>query len=193
MTDMDWGRMIYLLLLVGALLTWFFVHNRQSLGRTLQHAMAWLLIFVGVIAMVGLWDDIRTTLRPQLGSVTSTGGIEVPRAPDGHYYLTLKLNDTPVTFMVDTGASQIVLTQADAKRAGIDLGSLAYIGRAMTANGEVRTAPIRLDTVALGPIKDTNLPAQVNEGEMGQSLLGMTYLQRFQKIEITRDGLLLTR
>lgn len=193
MTDMDWGNLIYLVILGSALVTLFFVHNRQSMGRSLQQIMAWVLIFVGVIALVGLWDDIQTTLRPQLGSFNADGSVHVPRSTDGHFYLTLKLNDAPVTFMVDTGASQIVLTKNDAKRAGIDMDGLAYIGRAMTANGEVRTAPVRLDTVALGTITDTNLPAQVNEGQMGQSLLGMTYLQRWQKIEISRDGLILTR
>jgi len=189
----SWGRLIYLALLGSVIAFWFFVQNRQTLGRTLQQAMAWVLIFIGVIAVVGLWDDIRTTVRPSLGTVTDEGRIEVPRARDGHFYLTLEINGTNVEFMVDTGASQVVMTEADARRVGIDTDDLAYVGRAMTANGEVRTAPIRLDRVALGPISDTDVPAQVNGGEMDTSLLGMTYLQRWERIEMTGGALVLER
>ena len=50
----------------------------------------------------------------------------------------------PVRFMVDTGASDIVLSRRDAERVGIEPGSLSYLGRARTANGAVATAPVRL-------------------------------------------------
>lgn len=193
MNDFDPARLIYLALLGGVLVTWFVVHNRQSLGKTVQMAAAWGLIFLGVIAAVGLWDDIRRAVRPSLAVVTGAGQIEVPRAPDGHYYLTLIVNDKPVEFMVDTGASQIVLTEDDARRVGLDPNDLAYTGRAMTANGEVRTAPVKLDRVDLGPVTDKNIRAWVNQGELEQSLLGMSYLQLWNKIEITDGALVLTR
>ncbi|MGB0439794.1 MAG: retropepsin-like aspartic protease family protein, partial [Paracoccaceae bacterium] len=70
---------------------------------------------------------------------------------------------------------------------------LAFFGEAMTANGMVRTAPVLLDRVALGPFQDSNLPASVNAGEMRQSLLGMSYLQRFDRLEISNNRLVLER
>jgi len=193
MTDFDPARLIYLALLGGVLVTWFVIHNRQSFGKTMQMAVAWGLIFLGVIAAVGLWDDIRRAVRPSLAVVTSAGQIEVPRAPDGHYYLTLVVNEKLVEFMVDTGASHIVLTENDARRVGLDLGDLAYTGHAMTANGAVRTAPVKLKRIDLGPVSDKNVRAWVNQGELEQSLLGMSYLQLWNKIEITGGALVLTR
>jgi len=193
MDDMDIGRFAYLALLGTVLLVWFIVHNRQSLGRLAQQAIAWGLIFLGVIAVYGLWGDIRQTIRPRQSVVSGQNTVEVPRAPDGHYYLTLTVNDVPVAFLVDTGASMVVLSQKDADRIGLNLADLAYVGRAVTANGEVRTAPVRLDSVVLGPVTDRNIRAWVNQGEMRQSLLGMSYLQRWSRIEITGRGLLLTR
>ena len=193
MTDFDPARLIYLAILGGVLVTWFVIHNRQSLGKTVQMAAAWVLIFLGVIAAVGLWDDIRRAVRPSLAVVTGENQVEVPRAPDGHYYLTLMVNDQPLEFMVDTGASQVVLTESDARRVGLNPSDLAYTGRAMTANGEVRTAPIKLDQVVLGPVSDRNVRAWVNQGELAQSLLGMSYLQRWSRIEITGGALVLTR
>ena len=57
---------------------------------------------------------------------------------------TLEINGTPVRFMVDTGASDIVLSRRDAERVGIDPAALGYLGRARTANGTVPTARVRL-------------------------------------------------
>jgi aspartyl protease family protein len=97
-----------------------------------------------------------------------------------------------VRFVVDTGATHVVLTRADAARAGIDPDGLAYLGQARTANGIVRTAQVRLDSLSLGPVAMTDLRAVVNDGEMDVSLLGMSLLNRFEAVELRRDRLVLT-
>ncbi len=193
MTDVDYGRVIYLVLLLVAIGSWVLVQNRQSLGKTVQQLAIWVFIFLGAIAGYGLWDDIRSTVRPQQSMIANTGQIEVPRSADGHYYLTLDVNDAPITFLIDTGATDVVLNADDARKAGIDPDSLAYLGRANTANGEVRTASVWLDSVSLGAITDNNIRVWVNQGELDQSLLGMSYLQRWSSIEIRNGSLVLTR
>ncbi|WP_372573177.1 retropepsin-like aspartic protease family protein [Ruegeria jejuensis] len=187
------ARFAYLALLGSALAFWFFTQNRQSVNKTLQQLAAWALIFIGVIAAYGLWEDIQSTVDPGLRISVSDSGISVPRAPDGHYYLQLMVNDKPVDFLVDTGASQVVLSHRDAERVGIDTDALNYFGRAMTANGEVRTAPVEIEAVSLGGFTDNNLTAWVNEGEMDRSLLGMEYLQRWPSVQITNGALILQR
>ncbi|WP_299663384.1 TIGR02281 family clan AA aspartic protease [uncultured Ruegeria sp.] len=189
----DFGRLTYLVLLGAALLMWFITQNRQSLGKTMQQAAAWVFIFIGVIAVVGLWDDIRSTVSPAPQLTVTDQKIEVPRAFDGHYYLPMLVNGTAVTFLVDTGASNIVISPSDAERIGIDTDQLNYLGRASTANGIVRTAPVRLDSLSLGPITDRNIPASVNEGDLDQSLLGMEYLHRFSNIQFSDGRLILSR
>ncbi|MVO14260.1 retropepsin-like aspartic protease family protein [Parasedimentitalea huanghaiensis] len=193
MADVDYGRIIYLVLLLAAVGSWVFVQNRQSLGKTVQQLAIWAFIFLGVIAGYGLWGDIRNTVRPQQSVINSTGQIEVPRSADGHYYLTLDINTVPITFLIDTGATDVVLNERDARRAGIDPDTLNYLGRANTANGEVRTASVWLDSISLGNITDSNVRVWVNQGELDQSLLGMAYLQRWSSIEIRNGALLLTR
>ncbi|UWQ80745.1 TIGR02281 family clan AA aspartic protease [Leisingera sp. S132] len=193
MGEYEIGRFIYLIILLVAVGSWVFVQNRQSLGKTMQMFAVWGFIFLGVIASYGLWEDIRQTVRPQQSVAIDAGRVEVPRAPDGHYYLTLDVNGAPVEFLVDTGASQVVLNERDARSAGIDTTSLAYLGRASTANGEVRTASVWIDEISLGGITDKNLRVWVNQGELEQSLLGMGYLQRWSSIEIRNGALVLTR
>ncbi|QFT59784.1 hypothetical protein FIU94_13200 [Sulfitobacter sp. THAF37] len=193
MGETDTMQLVYLSVLGAVLAGWFFLQSRESLNRSLQYMAVWALIFVGGAAAVGLWQDIsRDAARPQM-VLTDDDRIVVPRARDSHYYLTLDVNDTPIRFVVDTGATDLVLTRDDARLAGIDPDSLNFHGSANTANGMVRTAYVRLDQVTLGPVTDRNVPAVVNEGEMRQSLLGMGYLQRWGRIEIANDELILTR
>ena len=193
MADIDTGHLIYLVILLVMVGGWFFMQTREGLNKTLQYAAVWGMIFIGGAAAVGLWQDISRDTRQSQISFSGTDQIIVPRARDGHYYLTVQINDTPVRFVVDTGATDMVLTQADASRAGIDLQTLSYLGRANTANGQVRTALVRLDDVRLGAVTDHAVSAVVNEGQMQQSLLGMGYLQRWGRIEISQGELILTR
>lgn len=193
MSNLDTGNLIYLIVLLAMVAGWFFMQSREGLNKTLQYAAIWAMIFIGGAAGVGLWQDISRDARTPQFSVAGTDQIVVPRDRDGHYYLTLDINGARIPFVVDTGATEMVLTQADAARAGVELETLAYLGRASTANGEVRTAYVRLDDVTLGEVTDRNVAAVVNEGDMEQSLLGMGYLQRWGRIEITGGELILTR
>jgi aspartyl protease family protein len=192
MSGDDFGRLAYLVLLVIAVGGYFVAQARSSLGKTAQQAAIWGVIFVGVIAGVGLWSDIRDDVMPRQ-SVVNSGTIEVPRGTDGHYHLVLIVNGTTIPFVVDTGASGIVLSQEDARRVGIDPGALAYASSANTANGVVRTARSRVNQMQLGEIIDRDVTVYVNEGQMDGSLLGMDYLQRFSRIEIANGKLILSR
>ncbi|MEC3861768.1 TIGR02281 family clan AA aspartic protease [Mesobacterium sp. TK19101] len=193
MTSMDYGNLIYLVLLGSVLILWFVIESRESLSKKVKQLAAWGLIFLSVIAAYGMWGDIQRATVPTQAVFAGDNRVELPRAPDGHYYLTLKVNGATVPFMVDTGASGVVLTRRDAERAGLDAANMAFYSEAMTANGLVKIAPVTLDSVVLGPFEDRNLPAAVNGGEMQQSLLGMTYLQRFSRLEISNGRMILER
>lgn len=192
MDSFDIGRIAYLVLLLVAVGGYFLAQGRQGLNKMAQQAAIWGLIFVGIVAGYGLWSDVSRDLAPRQ-AVLGSGQLEVPRMFDGHFYVTALVNGERIEFVIDTGATDVVLTQADAERVGIDPGALAFTGSATTANGVVRTARARVDTLALGNFTDSNVPVLVNEGQMEQSLLGMTYLRRFERIEIAGDKLILTR
>lgn len=185
------GQMLYLGLLGAAVLGWFIVQNRGQPGKMAQQAAIWGLIFVGVIAAIGLWSDIRrSSMRLP---VVAENRIEIPRGPDGHFHLDLLVNDVPVAFMIDTGATNIVLSRQDAVRAGIDVARLRFLGEAVTANGVVRTARVRLDSMTIGPFTERAVTAYVNSAEMEGSLLGMDYLSRFPEVTIRTDLMILSR
>lgn len=187
------AQLIYLGLLTAAIGGFFLLQSRERKSKLVQQAAVWAFIFLGVIAAIGLWTDIRQTVAPRQAVFAEQGRIELPRAPDGHFYLTAQVNGSPVRFVIDTGATGVVLSQKDARRAGIDPETLAYTGQARTANGTVGTAPVRIDRISFGGMVDRNLRAWVNGGRMDTSLLGMSYLQRFDKVEISGDRMVLSR
>ncbi|WP_417257405.1 retropepsin-like aspartic protease family protein [Celeribacter sp.] len=192
MTSDDSARVLYLSLLLGAVGFYYLIANRKRMGQMVRHAVLWALIFIGIIAAVGLWTDVKPRLSPaQINH--GNGVVEIPRDRSGHYVVTASVNGAPIEFLVDTGASNVVLSAEDAARVGINVDDLAFVGQAQTANGTVRTAPVRIDTLELGGIQDDRVKAYVTDGELFGSLLGMEYLQRFEKIEISRDRLILTR
>ncbi len=188
----DVARLFYLLFLLMGLLGFFAVGGRRRLGATLQQLLIWLLIFAMVLIAYGFRDTLRGAVFPASAVRVAEGVIELRRGRDGHFHATLEVNGAPLRFIVDTGASDIVLARADAARVGIDVEGLVFSGRAITANGPVATARVRLDRVVLGGVAAEGLPASVTAGALDSSLLGMAYLDRFARIEIVGDRMLLT-
>jgi aspartyl protease family protein len=98
----------------------------------------------------------------------------------GHFLLTAEVNGTPVTFLVDSGASTVVLSPDDARRIGMPPERLRFTERFRTANGMVRAAPVELREIRIGQLAQRYVPASVNEAPLGVSLLGMTFLSRLE-------------
>ena len=195
MTGDDIANLIYLSVLILVIGGYFIAVSRTNLPKMLQQGAIWVFIFIGAITVAGLWSEMGTTSFSRQSVIQTDGStiVSAPRDRDGHYYLSLIINDAPIRFVVDTGATDLVLTKEDAARVGLDPKQLAYLSIANTANGQVRLARVRLDSVQLGDITDQDVRAVVNEGDMRESLLGMTYLQKFGRIQIDGNRLTLIR
>jgi aspartyl protease family protein len=109
-----------------------------------------------------------------------------PANEQGHVILEAAVNGASVRLLVDTGASLVTLTQADARAAGISSSELVFNHRASTANGPARMAAVRLREVRIGQLSIYDVPAAVME-HLNISLLGMSFLTRLQGYEM-RDG-----
>jgi aspartyl protease family protein len=104
--------------------------------------------------------------------------------PDGHFILYGQVNGQTVRFLVDTGASGIVLSPADARRVGLDPAGLNYSRAAETANGVGLSAPFTADTLAVGAIRFSDVEMEVNQAPMSVSLLGMTFFRRLESFRM---------
>ncbi len=133
----------------------------------------------------------------QQGENTATnmrnGGQEtvLKRAPNGHFYADVMVNGTNIRMMVDTGASQIALSRADAERLNIPMSSSDFSGTAMTAAGAVGVKPVTLERVAIGYMETDNVEAAIVEQGLDQSLLGQSWLSRVGQVTIEGDTMTL--
>jgi aspartyl protease family protein len=123
----------------------------------------------------------------------SPGGpveVKIRKRLDGHFTARAEVNGVPISMIVDTGASTIVLRPEDAKKAGIDVSKLSYTVPVLTANGRTVAARVRLNSVAIGPLQREDVDALIAEEKaLTESLLGMSFLARLRSYEFSGDFL----
>ncbi len=128
----------------------------------------------------------------QIARTTATGAeIVIPAGRNGHFLVTAEVEDVEILFLVDTGASQVILTVEDAERLGYSVENLEFSDRFQTANGAIRGAPLRLSDLRIGDLEMEDVRASVIRAPMSTSLLGMSFLSRLEGYEVGEEGLIL--
>jgi aspartyl protease family protein len=169
-----------------------------------RDAVTWLALGFALVTLYSYKEQIAPIAARVVGALLpgsamtveqSTGGlteIRIRKRLDGHFNANVEVNGRPISMIVDTGASSIVLTPEDAAKVGIDVDNLTYRLPVLTANGHTFAARVRLDKVAIGPLDRSNVDALVaKHGAMTQSLLGMSFLSRLRSYEFSGDFLTL--
>jgi clan AA aspartic protease (TIGR02281 family) len=135
---------------------------------------------------------VREKLRP-LGQAAPlvTNTLTLRARANGHVFVTATINGAQIPFIVDTGATWVSLTHADALKAGV-AGALNYSMTMNTANGTGKAAPVTLQQIRVGQLEVDNVEGIVIQGEGGISLLGQSFLKRLQGYEMHGDVLTLT-
>lgn len=121
----------------------------------------------------------------------ATEPLSIAKASDGHYWAEGLVNGSHIRFLVDTGATAVALTPADAERLGFNLADLKFTYRVTTAAGETRAAAVKLAEVNVAGARLENVDALVIENGLDASLLGMSYLGRLASFQATRQALIL--
>jgi aspartyl protease family protein len=193
-------RVVYLVLLATMVGSAVLLGRGIGLKTALRNALSWIAIALVLILgysfrhdIVAVKDRILGELLPHRAVETGPGTVAVRAASGGHFQIEVTVDGVAIRFLVDTGASDIVLSPADARRLGYDLSRLRFSRIYRTANGTVRGAPVTLGEVTVGPIRLTDVAASVNGAEMDRSLLGMSFLNRLSAYEVRGDVLTLHR
>ncbi len=119
--------------------------------------------------------------------------ITIARAKDGHFWVDADINGETIHFLIDTGASHVILTPDDAKRLRLDLIADDYTLSYATASGHVAAAQVTLDQINIGPLSATNVIAAVNDHPMPHSLLGMSYLNLLSQFSVNGNTMTLVQ
>ena len=191
-------RLVHSLLLLALVGGSLVLGWRERAGLALKQALIWIAIAMALVVgysysdvFMDMGDRTRSALVPSAPVSSEPGTAYLSRNLSGHFHADGLVNGTHVRFLVDTGASDVALSAADARRIGIDLDSLRYTTAYETANGVIHAARITLDEVSIGGIRLNNVTASVSREGLGQSLLGMSYLARLSSFEIRGERLVL--
>lgn len=195
-SEQDQMHMLYLVMLLALVGSGILHSKRHELSQNIKYAIIWLgailLIVLGYSFRDGLTNNrLMAELVPHRANLADDGSMTFRSREDGHFYIEAKVNNAPVLFMVDTGASDIVLTPEDAKRAGLAPETLNFSRRYQTANGTVMGAPVKLASLRIGSIQMRDIPASVNGADMEHSLLGMRFLSELQSYKVEGNTLTL--
>ncbi|HRD75096.1 MAG TPA: TIGR02281 family clan AA aspartic protease [Hyphomicrobiaceae bacterium] len=118
--------------------------------------------------------------------------VRIRASSSGHFETKVRLNGRHIDVLVDTGATLVALTYEDAVAAGISPRDSDFKFKVSTANGEAYVAQVMIDEISIDDIVVRNVRGVVAErGKLGVTLLGMSFLSRLGKTEMTRDMLVL--
>jgi aspartyl protease family protein len=141
-------------------------------------------------ASVRLMSTAATAGAPDPQPSSPPEETKLQRMPNGHFYADGNVNGQPVRLVVDTGASTVALTVADAQRIGVPFSPAEFSVIGTGASGAVRGKEVMLDRVEIGGKEVRDVRAAVLEG-LDVSLLGQTYLSRISSVQMSGDTMTL--
>lgn len=186
-------RFVYVGLLLFLVAGGVSISGQGGWLKTLRNIAVICLAFLVLIVGYTYKDDLgrvfgRVSAEIIPGSAQNMGDGEVilrrdPRS--GQFEVDGLVDGRQVYFLVDTGASSVVLPFEEARRLGIEDDDLDFVLQVSTANGSTFVAPIRLNAIKIGDIVVNDVRAAVSQpGELSTALLGMTFLDRLDEYSV---------
>ena len=186
----------YYLLLIG-LVSYWIATKKLSVKSELKSIGLWIGVFFLLMILysfrfeiIAVKNRIVQNLNPSM-AVEGTDSLSVRLSQDGHFYLVARIHGQRVRFLVDTGASRIVLTPQVAEKLGYDVNDLSFGQVLQTANGEGRATTVILRDLQVGTFYLQDIPVSINQATMEYSLLGMDFFNRLQSYRVEKGVLTL--
>ncbi len=160
----------------------------QGLTRGLRWGPLGIVLFWLVI-MGAVYAGMQHVMKPRQVTISISGDITIPRARDGHFYVSGRVANQPVVFLVDTGASHVTVSQGFAESAALGPGQAT---RFHTANGVIdgRIVPDVPVSIAGASVSGVRVAVGLVGAGNDKALLGQSFLSKF-RITLTQDTMLL--
>ncbi|MBF0193668.1 MAG: TIGR02281 family clan AA aspartic protease [Magnetococcales bacterium] len=179
------------------ILSWL-LSSRLSGGifKKIKQFGGWLFFLFIIIALYSFRGELGVVknrviaaVLPQVGFSAKPGTMSFYRSSNGHFHIEALINGKKVRFLVDTGASDIVIAPHLARSLGFNLNQDDFTKVYYTANGMGRGAPVTMKIFKVGKLTMNNLPASINGAEMQTSLLGMRFFNRLKSYQVEGEVL----
>jgi aspartyl protease family protein len=195
----QFARLVYggtiAFILLGSLL-WRY---QGRLGEAVADFVFWVTLLVVLVAgysyrfeLAALADRIVSELMPGAVVEGKGGEVIVTRRLDGNFVMRMLANGVALPFVLDTGASTVVVRAEDAAQIGIRTSELVFTIPIATANGRALAADAEIARLSIGHIALLHVPALVTKpGTLHENLLGMSFLDKLDSFTVSGDRLIL--
>lgn len=192
------------LVLVGSALA----VRRLAWGSLWRMALLWVAIFAALLGLFkfaqdsgylsGRWAEEGGVAAPDVSPATMPRALaegqrlRIPVAADGHYWVEGRINGTPARFLIDSGATITALSETSARASALnyDVGAPGII--MSTANGRIEARRSNVATLAIGPIRASDLPVVVSPAFGDVNVIGMNMLSRLKSWGVQNGEMVLT-
>jgi aspartyl protease family protein len=172
--------------------------RRFKTKDALRNVALWCGVFAALVLIYTFRDElasvgtrIRSELIPGYPIATGAHEMTIVASDDGGFYVEGEINAAPARFLIDTGATFIVLSPADAARAGIDTANLDYSLPFESAHGSGFGASATVTRLIVGGFELHDVAVMVDKSPMSSSLLGMAFLHQLDSFEVHGKRLVL--
>ncbi len=198
-SDVDHANLITSIGFLALISSSLMFRRRIAMSEALSYIAIWAAI-AGFLMLGYVYKDdlsdaffrVRSAMIPSYAVTSTPHEVVLSADENGQFEVFGRVDGARVQFLVDTGASDIVLSPQDAQRLGIDVSKLDFDRDYETANGSGRGAAFTVASLSIGPITFTDVPVSINAAPMTTSLLGAPFFRRLKSFEI-RDGKLYLR
>ncbi|WP_249548705.1 TIGR02281 family clan AA aspartic protease [Anaplasma phagocytophilum] len=161
--------------------------------KSAKYVVFWLGLTIGVAFVFDLKNKMHQHRGATAVSVASQAygvGASVRKSSDGHFYVFASINGENIKFLVDTGATDVVLSHKDAHRIGAHMRPSKTSKTYHTANGAIQAQYFLIPEMKVGALIARNVGASISTSQLETSLLGMSFLKNFRFV-MKKDELVL--
>ena len=196
----DKAHLLYLLALVTFVSSSLLFVRIFNFGEFLRNISLWLLIASIFVIGYTMQNELKELPQRVISEILpnqpfSISDQEIILSADerGHFSVIGKVNGKRIHFLIDTGATGIVLSSRHARKIGINTDKLNYDMPMQTANGIANSARYKIQSLTIGHIALNNITVYVNQANMTESLLGMTFLNKLESFRVEGRNMILKK
>lgn len=196
MTQGENIQLISSLVIIAFLITGLFTRSNHKGVPLLRYSLYWAGIFVVALMLYAYKDYIKEPLDKMRAVISPAtpieehGVIKIQKSLDGHFHINALVNGKKMDFLIDTGATEVLLSKADAAKVGIDIDKLEFTIRSYTASGTTMIARANV-SIKISNFEIDDFPIYVNSSESDSALLGMSLLSKMQSVSFEGAELIL--